>query len=115
MWSMFMLNDNRRHSESYSTYCCKMVNSIRKASAMLMPRTTGSQEKRFSILRNLVLQGRKAARVDDFVALMKDHFVTVEKDYVATHFRTLKGQFFKASTTATRPLKKHGLRRKERS
>ena len=69
-----------------------------------MPHTTGSQRKRFSILKNLVLQGRKAARVDGFVALMKDHFVTVEKDYVATHFRTLKGHFFKASTTATRPL-----------
>ena len=56
---------------------------IHRCSNFLPPRATGSQEQRLTILKELVLQGGKAPRIDDFTYTFYKPFLTTEKDHIA--------------------------------
>jgi len=105
LWSSLMLNDVKRHSAGYALTSSRRVLNLVKASTSLPPRTTGSQEQRFTILKHMVLAGRKTSRLDDFASLLMEHFSTVQKDYLAVYFHQLRGHRFKVPVNATKPLK----------
>ena len=116
LWSTLMLGDVRRHSSLYSNIKVQHMFHHNKALSLIPPRTTGSQERRFGILKSLVLQGQKASRMDDFAVILKEHFCAVEKDYTATYCRKRQTrQSTAASSTATQPLEEEWAKRQKRS
>jgi hypothetical protein len=82
-----MLGNISRHSVQYSNWGNTKTASLEKCSINNFQRTTGSQEQRFNILKNIVLNGKRASRLDDFTNKLYKHFLSCEKMYVAQHLR----------------------------
>ena len=70
---------------------------VRRCSNFLPPRTTGSQEQRFTILKEIVLQGRKAPRFANFTNTLYKHLFGNRKRLYCTIFAQIKKNIAGAS------------------
>ena len=92
LWCSVMLGDLSRHSVNNDVLRAeKFFNIVSKCtSSDSFGRTTGSQEQRFTVLKNLCLQGKKCARIDDFTVLLHEHFLATEKYFVLSYLSKYK-------------------------
>jgi Ubiquitin carboxyl-terminal hydrolase/Ulp1 protease family, C-terminal catalytic domain len=63
------------------------------------PRTTGSQEQRFSVLKQLMLGGKSTLRLDEFTHILKNLYTATEKEFVISYLQRRRKQTPKVTQT----------------
>lgn len=75
LWSMVMSGDLCRHGKNYNKnifYAPELPNPAR---------TSGAQEQRFYVLKQLTLSGRNTHRIDEFSSVLFKSYSTIEKEF----------------------------------
>ena len=91
--SVYLTADNKCCSHAHKTHVTEIV-----------PRTSGTQEQRFYVLKHLVLGNKSTRRMDEFVQCVHELFTATEKDFVVTYLRK---QRKRTSTAASLPVQEN--------
>ena len=76
----------------------------------ILPRTSGTQEQRFYVLKHLVLGNKSTRRMDEFVQCVHELFTATEKEFVVTYLRK---QRKRTSTAATLAVQENWAKKKK--
>ena len=95
----------------YLTVANKTCSHARKTNASdILPRTSGTQEQRFYVLKHLVLGNKSTRRMDEFVQCVSELFTAAEKEFAVTY---LRNQRKRTSTAATLPVQENWAKKQK--